>query len=111
MQNKLSIQEQIEEYLSTQSIGTIIKTGSFKKILSKTYGQSEGSYIPSDYCYNSYCMGSQWDKQRIFYFEKLSKRGEFKYIGKNHSYTGKVLYKNNEVYGEWKNGKFLKKTN
>ena len=52
MDNKLTIQEQIDEYLSTLPEGAIIKTGSFKKILSKTYGQSEGSYIPSDYCYN-----------------------------------------------------------
>ena len=65
MEDKLTIQEQIEEYLSTLPKGTIITTGSFKKILSKTYGQPEGSYIPSDYCYNSYCKDSQWDKQRI----------------------------------------------
>ena len=30
----------------------------------------------------------------MFYFEKLSKRGQFKYLGKNYSYTGKVFYKN-----------------
>lgn len=108
MDNKLTIQEQIDEYLSTLPEGAIITTGSFKKILSKTYGQSEGSYIPSDYCYNSYCKDSQWDKQKIFYFEKLSKRGQFKYLGKNYSYTGKVFYKNNSEYGEWNNGIFTK---
>ena len=48
MEDKLTIQEQIEEYLSTLPKGTIITTGSFKKILSKTYGQPEGSYIQSD---------------------------------------------------------------
>ena len=74
MEDKLTIQEQIEEYLSSLPKETIITTGSFQKILSKTYGQPEASYIPSDYCYNSYCKGSQWDKQKIFYFEKLEKK-------------------------------------
>ena len=108
MEDKLTIQEQIEEYLSTLPKGTIITTGSFKKILSKTYGQPEGSYIPSDYCYNSYCKDSQWDKQHIFYFEKLEKQGEFKYLGRNYPYTGKVYYKNKAEYGTWVNGLFSK---
>lgn len=109
MEDKLTIQEQIDEYLSSLPEGTIITTGSFKKILSKTYGQPEASYIPSDYCYNSYCKGSQWDKQKIFYFEKLEKRGEFKYLGRNYPYTGKVYYKNNAEYGTWVQGLFSKK--
>ena len=102
------IQEQIEEYLSTLPIGTIITTGSFKKMLSKIYGQPEGSYIPSDYCYNSYCKASQWDKQKIFYFERLPEKGQFKYIGKDYPYTGKVFYKNNSEYGTWENGNFTR---
>ena len=108
MRKNLTIQEQIEEYLSTFSVGAIITTGSFQKVLSKTYGHPEGNYIPSDYCYNSYCKGSQWDKQQIFYFEKLDKRGQFKYLGRNYPYTGKVLYKNSSLYGGWENGNFIK---
>ena len=108
MNKELTVQEQIDEYLSALSEGEIISTGSFKKMLNKIYGQSEGSYIPSDYCYNSYCKGSQWDKQRVLYFEKLSQRGKYKYLGKDYPYTGKVFYKNNSEYGSWENGNFTR---
>ena len=43
-----------------------------------------------------------------YFFGKLSKKGEFKYLGKNFLYTGKIFYKNNEEYCVWNNGVFSK---
>lgn len=102
---------QIEEYLSSKHVGDIITTAQFKKDLNKLYGQPEDSYIPSDYCYNSYCKKSQWDRNHIFFFEKLDKRGVFRYLGKNYSYSGKVFDKNDNIYGCWVNGIFTKNNN
>ncbi len=104
--NSINIVEQIEEYLNSKTVGEIIATGTFKKDLSRIYGQPEGSYIPSDYCYNAYCKASQWDRNKVFFFERLDKRGLFKYLGKDFAYTGNVYDKNGNLYGYWKDGSF-----
>jgi len=104
------IPEQIENYLLSKEYGEIIQTKTFKKDLNSLYGNPEDSYIPSDYCYNSYCKASQWDRNKIFFFEKLDKKGEFRYLGKNYPYSGKVFDKNNNVYGYWNNGNFNTKS-
>ena len=111
MVDKKDIVSQIEEYLSTKQIGDIITTAQFKKALSEIYRQSEGSYIPSDYCYNSYCRQSQWDKKHIFFFEKLDEKGVFKYLGRDYPYSGKVFDKNDNVRGYWVNGKYTERNN
>ena len=104
------IPEQIENYLLSKEFGEIIQTKTFKKDLNSLYGNPEDSYIPSDYCYNSYCKASQWDRNKIFFFEKLDKKGEFRYLGKNYPYSGKAFDKNNNVYGYWNNGNFNTKS-
>lgn len=111
MEDKKTILNQVEEYLANVKTGTIVTTSSLKKNLSHLYGSPENSFIPSDYCYNSYCIGSQWDKEQVFLFEKLDKRGEYKYLGKNYPYTGKTFDKNNNLFGTWENGIFTKATN
>lgn len=83
-------------------IGVVYSISAIKKI-------KGSSYIPSDYCYNSYCINSQWDQQRKFLYEKIG-RGEYKYLGIDYPYSGKVFDKNNNLYGYWENGKFTKKT-
>ena len=81
-------------------IGVVYSISAIRKI-------KGSSYIPSDYCYNSYCINSQLDQQRKFLYEKIG-RGEYKYLGKGYSYTGKVYDKKNNIYGYWENGNFSK---
>ena len=82
------IVQEIEEYLSTKKINDIITTKEFKEYLSKTYHRSDGSYIPSDYCYNRTNEGIDYSKQPHYFL--YLKRGIYKYVGKNYNFTGIV---------------------
>lgn len=80
--------EEIEEFLSSMPINYEFSRKWFKTELSRTYKRSDGSYIPSDYCYNRENKGINYDKQP-HYFLFLGK-GQYRYVGKNYNFTGNV---------------------
>ena len=82
------IEDEIEQYLSKIKINDIITTNKFKTDLSKINNRSEGSYIPSDYCYNRTNEGINYDKQPHYFL--YIKRGIYQYVGKNYNYIGVV---------------------
>ena len=102
----MDIAEEFEKYLKNFPIGTMFNSTQLQKNLSQIGEHSEKSYIPSDYCYNSYCINSQWDRNKILFFERNGHK--YKYLGKNYPYNGPVKDKNGNIYGYWNNGVFIK---
>ena len=84
----MNIQEEIEQFLSSMPINHEFTTRWFKSELSKQYKRSEGSFIPSDYCYNRKNKGIDYDKQP-HYFLYLG-RGLYRYVGKYYDFKGIV---------------------
>lgn len=87
----MTVTEEIEEFLALMPIGHKFSTRWFKAELSKQYNRSEGSYIPSDYCYNRKNKGINYDKCP-HYFLYLS-HGVYQYVGKKYNFTGEVEQK------------------
>lgn len=81
---------EIEEFLSTLPIGTLITTQQFKDALENLYGRSRGSYIPSDYCYNWKNKGIDFETQPHYFLKDETTRGLYKYVGKNYIYNGPI---------------------
>lgn len=82
---------EIEQYLSNIPINSILKTGEFRTILSNIHGRSKDCYIPTDYCYNRFNNGINFETQPKFFI--YIKRGQVKFVGKHYIYTGPVLHK------------------
>lgn len=82
------IEVEIAELTKTMPINYQFSTKWFKKVLSEKYNRSNGSYIPSDYCYNRSNKGIIHEKQP-HYFLWLS-RGKYQYVGKDYVYNGEV---------------------
>ena len=85
---KMSVIEEIEEFIKPMPIGYEFSRKWFKTELSKQYNRSAESYIPSDYCYNRKNKGINYDKQP-HYFLRIG-QGQYKYVGKDYIFTGKV---------------------
>lgn len=88
IRGKMSIIEEIEEFLKSMPIGYEFSRNWFVTELSKQYNRSDKCYIPSDYCYNRKNKGINYDKQP-HYFLHLG-RGKYKYVGKDYVFTGEV---------------------
>jgi len=86
--DSITIKDEIEQFLLSMPINYEFSTNWFKSELSKLYNRSEGSYIPSDYCYNRKNKGINFDKQP-HYFLFLGK-GVYRYVGKNYDYNGVI---------------------
>lgn len=85
------ILNEIEDYLSNIPINTIIETPKFRSSLSQINARSEGCYIPTDYCYNRFNNGINFEAQPKFFI--YIKRGQVKFVGKDYLYTGPVYHK------------------
>lgn len=103
----------VAEALETVPNNSILRRNEIIKIV-KDYSEDKynikintGSIIPSDYCYNRINNGIDF-KKSLKIFEFLGK-GEYKYLGMNYPYTGKIYSKQigdsieTEV-GFWKDG-------
>lgn len=86
--SKMTIIEEIEEFIKSTPVGYEFSRKWFKAELSKQYNRSPESYIPSDYCYNWKNKGINYDKQP-HYFLRLG-GGKYKYVGKNYIFIGEV---------------------
>lgn len=87
MNNEISIAEKIEEYLKQVELNSIITTNEFSILCNDT----KHSYIISDYCYNRFNNGINFEQNPHFFL--YLKRGHYKYVGKNYNYTGPVYHK------------------
>ena len=101
----MSIYEQIIEICKKYNI-THITTKEIKELLQREFGTSEGSILPSDFCYNRYNEGIKFDKHIFEYIKK----GVYSYLGENYQYNGRIIHKpkgskTEEVVGYWENGK------
>jgi hypothetical protein len=63
---------------------------------------NRSSVIPSDYCYNMINKGIKFRKDNRL-FENHG--GEYRYLGLNYNYNGKIYWKGKAV-GQWENGEF-----
>lgn len=84
----MRILDEIEEFTKSFPKDYEFTATWFKKELNKKYNRSEGSYIPSDYCYNRKNNGINHDKQS-HYFIYLG-RNKYKYVGKDYAYNGEI---------------------
>ncbi len=85
------ILNEIENYLSDIPIDTIIETGTFRENLSKIYNRPKDCYIPTDYCYDRFNDGINFESLPKFFI--YLKRGQVRYVGRNYIYTGPVYHK------------------
>jgi hypothetical protein len=90
MIDKDTILEEVEEYVSLLREGEVITTKQFKKNLSISNNRSEGSYIPSDYCYNRTNKGINYETQPHYFL--YVKRGLYKYVGKDYQFNGIIVH-------------------
>lgn len=87
---QMSVIDEIEEFIKDFPVGYEFSTTWFKKELNKKYNRSEGSYIPSDYCYNRKNKGINYDKQPHYFL--YMERNKYKYVGKDYVYNGEIEY-------------------
>ena len=99
-------QEMVETFIDTK-IGTTFSSSKIKDMVNLKFGRNKSSVIPSDYCYNRYNFGINYGKQ-LHLFEFIN-NGEYKYLGKDYPYSGKIFHKIKGstveiVVGEIRNG-------
>lgn len=85
-ESKMSILDEIEEFVKTLPIDYEFSTKWFKTELSRKYHRSEDSYIPSDYCYNRKNNGIIYEEQPHYFL--YIKQGKYKYVGKEYVFNG-----------------------
>ena len=90
IQDRKIQQEMIETFLDTK-IGTTFSTSEIKDMVNSKFGRNKSSIIPSDYCYNRYNFGINYEKQ-LHLFQYLD-NGEYKYLGVEYPYSGKIFHK------------------
>ena len=106
----MTVIEEVYETFRNFQIGTVFSTSEIKRMVSSNFSRNPSSIIPTDYCYNRFNNGIDFD-EHLKIFEYLG-IGKFKYLGKNYPYSGKVYHKphrNSEFcIGEFIEGIFKK---
>lgn len=107
----MTIYEQIKT-ICANKVNKVIKPIDIRNELLYKYGTNPGSVILSDYCYNRYNKGINFDKHLFHYIN----RGAYKYLGENYPYTGLIFSKakgaeKEIVVGKWKNGRKINNNN
>lgn len=104
----MTVIEEITDTFKDIEIGTEFSSNEIKRMVFLKFGRTTGSVIPTDYCYNRFNNGIDFEKH-LKIFEYVS-RGKFRYLGKNYPYSGKVYHKPKEkceiCIGEYIKGKF-----
>lgn len=85
----------------------IFTSKQIKNILNLKFGTNSSSVNLSDYCYNRTNKGINFNQHL---FIRINRK-EYKYLGENYPYTGRIYWKQrqetNELFvGEWENGKY-----
>lgn len=71
-----------------------------------TVYHTEGSIIPSDYCYNRINLDIADDFERRMHLFLYVRKNAYEYIGENFPYTGNIEHRDICV-GRWENGQIL----
>jgi hypothetical protein len=93
--------------ISLLNFGLIYTRKDINTLVKIAYSKSEESILPSDYCYNLINKDIKYDFEKRAHFFEYVKRNAYKYIGENAPFSGKILWKNKYVVGEWQNGKII----
>jgi hypothetical protein len=87
--------------------GEILTSKQIKNMLKLKFNTNSSSIIPSDYCYNRTNKGVNFNQHL---FIRINRK-EYKYLGENYPYIGRIYWKpkqeTNELFvGEWEDGKY-----
>lgn len=85
------IEQEVIETFSMVEIGTILSSSEIKEAVNLNFGRNKASVIPSDYCYNRYNFGIDYEKT-LHLFEFLE-NGKYKYLGQMYPYNGDIFHK------------------
>ena len=96
------IEDAYRNVIDRFTIGKIYKRKEIENIVISVY-HTEGSILPSDYCYNRINMGIVDDFEKRMHIFEYVKRNAYRFIGENVSYTGNIEYLDMCV-GRWENG-------
>lgn len=97
----MNINEMVVDSFKDVEIGKILSTQEIKKIVSVSYKINDGSFQPSDMCYNRTNKGLEkspsynTNSSRIFLWIK---RGQYKYVGPNY-----IMNPNEHIYSDPRN--------
>ena len=89
--NSTTIASELVEEFKNTPIGTELSRDEIITRVHLHFGRNESSIIPSDYCYNRYNNGINYEKH-LHLFEYLG-NGKYKYLGIEYPYTGKIYHK------------------
>lgn len=89
--SKSQIEQEVIETFRNIQIGEIFTSAEIKEKVYLKFKRNKSSIIPSDYCYNRYNYGINYDK-KLHLFEFLDD-GKYKYLGENSIYTGKIKHR------------------
>lgn len=99
----MTIYEQIK-FLLKDRLNEVVTSEEIKAQLKTDFGTNPDSVILSDYCYNRYNHGINFDKHLFHYIN----RSTYRYLGENYSYTGIIYHKPKKQpempIGEWNDG-------
>jgi hypothetical protein len=95
----LSIKQKIVDVLENHIGEELSRREIIRMVIKKYHETNPDSVIPSDYCYNLYNTGINFD----FHILEYVKRDRYKVIGLNHNYNGPIFWKGT-IIGEWRNG-------
>lgn len=109
----MTIYEQLKSILDNR-LDEIVTPVEVRRTLQVVYGTNPKSILLSDYCYNRYNNGADFNKHLFEYID----RNSYKYLGEKSAFTGLIFHKpkgqeKEIIVGEWNNGvkSLYKKTN
>ena len=99
------IEDAYRNVIDRFTTGKIYKRKEIENIVNSVY-HTEGSILPSDYCYNRINLDIVDDfEKRMHIFEYL-KRNAYRFIGENVPYTGNIVHVDICV-SRWENGRIV----
>lgn len=103
----MSVESEVQEYLSKFRIGTILTTREIKEGVNQAFGTEVGSVIPTDYCYNMVNKDSTSHDFKNGHPRLLEciQRGKFRYLGPNYAYSG-IITKQGLPVDKWVKGEY-----
>ena len=90
----MKIEDEFRDTFMYIEKGTTFSAGEIEEMVRKKYGRTNGSILPSAYCYNRWSEGiSKINRMCIFeYLYEAKDERKYKYIGEDYPYNGKVYH-------------------